>query len=485
MGQLGWDDRRGVAYFLFNKEFLESGVKPAPFSMKIVERNPLQPIYGEHEPRIYQRLPAFIADSLPDAWGHALFEKWTQEYKGRHELVTPLEKLAFIGKRGMGALEFEPEIPIGSTPEKIEISALAALSKKIYAERDQAHILPNESLTLQTLMAVGTSAGGRQPKAIIAIHPDTGEICSGQVARPGYDYYILKFGIKERSTAELEYAYHNMALKAGINMTECRLLEVDGEKHFLTHRFDRLNGEKIHIQTLGALDPDTFSYEGLIRVCRRLHLSESEIHEIYRRMVFNILANNTDDHIKNFSFMMDRSGRWSITPAYDLTYIFDFGGYTPYKMHCLTIRGKNNNITLEDVLKIADENGIPRPKDIITRVAEAVADFRLFAEQAGVLPEWTQRVEMTLKENLAAWGFGEKEPSRLISTEIVIGEQTATNLRLEQAYKGNYHLYATIDGRERRFVIRQKTDLHHMIASYGMQQLTTEQLQQILEMFMK
>lgn len=485
VGQLGWDDRRNVAYFLFNRDFLETGLKPAPFDMAIVEHNPMIPLYGEHEPRMFQRLPPFIADSLPDAWGNALFEKWASTYKGRRESVTALEKLAFIGKRAMGAMEFEPEMPLGATSDRIEIETLAALAQKIYAERSESHILPEEELTLQLLMTIGTSAGGRQPKAIIAIDPSNGAIYSGQIAAPGYEYYILKFGQKERSTAELEFAYYNMARKAGIDISECKLMEVEGENHFLTRRFDQLNGKKLHMQTLGALSPEAISYENLLHVCRRLHLSEIEIQETFRRMVFNLLANNTDDHIKNFSFLMDETGRWTISPAYDLTYIFDLGGYTPYREHCLLVRGKSRNITLEDVLDFARENFIPRPKDIIKEVADAVADFRRFAEEAGVLQEWTNRVEVTLRDNLAAWGFGEKEPTRCIEEGITIGEQTATHLRLEQAYKGNYHLYATIDGRERRFVIRQKTDLHHLIASYGMQSLTTEQLRDILSRFLR
>ena len=301
IGRLGWHESRKLAYFNYNPEFLRGSLDVAPLVASIHSPMSTRAIFGETE-RIYQKLPSFIADSLPDAWGNQLFEQWRKQQRITDRSVTPLEKLAFIGKRGMGALEFVPEVNRGITTDKIDIKALADLARKIVEERESVSILPEETLTMQSLIAVGTSAGGRQPKGIIAIHRETGEIKSGQIETdPNFDYYLLKFGNKERSLAELEQTYYEMALEAGINMMESRLLEVEGTRHFLTKRFDRNQSGKLHTQTLAAMYPEANSYENLLTVCRKLHLPETDCQEVFRRMVFNILANNTDDHNKNFS----------------------------------------------------------------------------------------------------------------------------------------------------------------------------------------
>ena len=216
IGRLSWHDARKTTFFVYNPEFLKSSLDVAPPAASIYHPLSTRAIFGETE-RIYQKLPSFIADSLPDAWGNQLFEQWRKENKLTERSVTSLEKLAFIGKRGMGALEFIPEIERGTMNDKIDIKALADLAEKIAIERENVSILPDESLTLQSLIAVGTSAGGRQPKGIIAMNRETGEIRSGQVdLESGFDYYILKFGDKIRSSAELEQTYYEMALAAGI-----------------------------------------------------------------------------------------------------------------------------------------------------------------------------------------------------------------------------------------------------------------------------
>ena len=260
-------------------------------------------------------------------------------------------------------------------------------------------------MTLQSLIAVGTSAGGRQPKGIIAINRETDEIRSGQIDHePSFDYYILKFGDKERSSAELEQTYYEMALAAGIHMMESRLLEIDGTKHFLTKRFDRNETGKLHTQTLAAMMPEADSYEKLLMVCRKLHLPEVDCQEVFRRMVFNILANNTDDHNKNFTFIMNRQGSWRISPAYDMTYIFDTGGYLPNMEHCLMIGGKLEDISREDVIQFARDNGIRRPDAIIREVVESLKHFRTIAEKHSVSEQWIGRVEATIIHHLKSWG---------------------------------------------------------------------------------
>ena len=427
IGRLAWHEARKTTFFVYNPEFLKGTLDVAPLVASIHHPLSTRAIFGETE-RIYQKLPSFIADSLPDAWGNQLFEQWRKDNKLTERSVTSLEKLAFIGKRGMGALEFVPEVERGTMNDKIDIKALADLAEKIAVERENVRILPDESLTLQSLNAVGTSAGGRQPKGIIAMNRETGEIRSGKVDHePDFDYYILKFGDKVRSSAELEQTYYEMAMAAGISMMESRLLEVDGTKHFLIKRFDRNETGKLHTQTLAAMDPEADSYEKLFAVCRKLHLPETDCQELFRRMVFNILANNTDDHHKNFTFIMNRQGVWRLSPAYDMTYIFDTGGYLPNKEHCLMIGGKYQDITLDDIISFASEIGIRAPKSIIRKVAKAVSSFSSFAEKNGVKEEWTGRVESTIINHLKAWGEWQEE---INSPELVINGHHCCPLKI-------------------------------------------------------
>lgn len=481
VGRLSIDPRRALPYFEFNREWIESGLDISPLNASIKLPQNLRPIFGASE-KIYQKLPPFLADSLPDAWGNELFEQWRQQQGFRLGEITPLDKLAFIGRRAMGALEFLPESTSFQPKETIQLKSLIELANKIYTERENAHIEPDQSLTMQALLAVGTSAGGRQPKAIIAINKETGEIRSGQVDNPeGYDYCILKFNIPERSMAELEMAYYEMAVQAGIRMYPCWLMEVEGNKHFMTKRFDREGNKKIHMQTLAALYPEADSYERLLWVCRKMQLSELDSEEIFRRMIFNILANNTDDHNKNFSFLMDESGKWSLSPAYDLTYIFNMRGYLPETQHCMMIRGKLSNITLEDVMELAKENGIRRAEKIIMEVSATVKDFRSFAEKRGAQERWISAIEHTIQENLESWGL---IAHTLTETYTDAQGRKIENIRLEQQFKGNYHLLATIDGRERKFIIRKKTAEHDEITLQGMNNLSTEYLQQLVAKYM-
>lgn len=477
IGRLAWHDVRHLSYFIYNPEFLKGKLDIAPLTASIHHPLSSRTIFGETE-RIYQKLPPFIADSLPDAWGNMLFEQWRKENRLSERSVTPLEKLAFIGRRGMGALEFVPEIERGSINERIDIRALADLAEKIVVERENVKILPNESLTMQSLISVGTSAGGRQPKGIIAMNPHTKEIRSGQIeTESGFEYYLLKFGDKERSTAELEQTYYEMALAAGINMMESSLLEVEGVNHFLTKRFDRDKTGKLHTQTLAAIYPEADSYEKMLAVCRKLHLPEVDCQEVFRRMVFNILANNTDDHNKNFAFTMNRQGTWRLSPAYDMTYIFDTGGYLPNKEHCLMIGGKLQGISREDVISIAKETGIHTPESIIRKVVAAVASFRTIAKRNGVKDEWIGRVETTIIDHLKEWGEWEDETDK---PEFVINGHSVRNIRLEQAYKGNIHLLAEIDGQERKYVIGKNKEEFSIIEKAGIPSISEEQLKSMV-----
>ena len=475
------DPRRKLPYFEYSREWIETGLDISPLGASIKLPQNLRPIFGASE-KIYQKLPPFLADSLPDAWGNELFEQWRRQQGIKMGEITPLDKLAFIGKRAMGAMEFFPETSNFSSKENINLKALIELADKIYTQRENAHIDPDQSLTMQALMAVGTSAGGRQPKAIIAINRETGGIRSGQVgALTGFDYCILKFGIKERSTAELEMTYYEMATKAGIKMMPCWLMDVEGNQHFVTKRFDRDGEKKLHLQTLAALCPEADSYERLLWVCRKMRLSELDCEEVFRRMAFNILANNTDDHYKNFSFIMDEQGHWRLSPAYDLTYIFNTGGFLPETQHCLMIQGKHSGITLEDVRDLAAENGIRKAESIIHEVSDAVSEFRPIAERNGVAGQWISAVENTLIHNLEDWGLG-KANVTVVCGEV--GGHPIENARVEMQFKGNYHLLATVDGRALKYIIRKGTPEHDEITATGPSKLTEERIKELAEKFL-
>ena len=406
---------------------------------------------------------------------------WRQQSHLSNADITPLDKLSFIGKRGMGALEFLPEVSRGRKAEKIDIKSLASLAERIFTERENARILPEESITMQSLLTVGTSAGGRQPKAIVAINRKSGEIHSGQISGlDDFDYCLIKFSNSQYSSAELEMAYYELATRAGINMMPSELYEVDGNNHFMPQRFDRKDGKKIHTQTLAAISPEADSYEQLMTVCRKLHLPEADCSEVFRRMVFNILANNTDDHNKNFSFIMSEDGSWRLSPAYDITYIFDNGGFLPDEDHCMYIRAKLRNITRDDVIQFAKDHGIRRPDAMIREVANSLKQFRIVATKYGVAEQWTGRIETTIANHLRSWGELEEVTN---TSEITINGHIVKNIRMEQAFKGNFHLLAEIDGHERKFVIGKNKEEFSLIESMGIANLPPEQLKDMVEKY--
>lgn len=483
-GRLVWDKRTNSTYFTYNPDFLKAGLDIAPLTAPTKGIRSRFPIYGEDDKK-YQKLPAFLADSLPDDWGNQLFERWRIENKISNTDITPLEKLSFIGKRGMGALEFVPESSKITATDQIDIQSLTDLAGRIFKERENARILPEDSLTMQSLIAVGTSAGGRQPKAIIAINKKDGDIRSGQIAGlKDHDYCILKFGDPERFSAELEMTYYEMCHRAGIRIMESRLLDVEGRKHFLTKRFDRTDEEKLHTQTLAALNPGTDSYEKLLGVCRKMHLSEKDCEEIFRRMIFNILANNTDDHDKNFSFIMDKNGHWELAPAYDMTFIFNKGGYQPQEERCCMVRGKLRDISKQDVLDFAKDNGIRRAEAIINKVAEAVKSFREIAAKYKVKDEWTNRIAACLSSQLSEWGYHTENIAANTCTKQKIEGHSVCNARIEQAYKGNLHLLATIDDKELKYIFRQGTAEYELANKNGIFNIPQEELLQMVKKYL-
>ena len=418
IGRLVWESSTRRIYFMYNPN-LKNIPDIAPLLSSAKNRNNLLPIYGDDRP-LYQGLPPFIADSLPDSWGNTLFDKWIKDSKISRNKITPLYKLTFIGTRGMGALEYEPCVTNLNHTKRIDIKSLHDLAKKILEDRGELVLNSNEELTLQALLAVGTSAGGRQMKAVIAVNEATGEIRSGQTdGLEGFNYYILKFGDKSMPIAEIETAFYHMAKQAGIEMEDCKLLPVEGINHFLTRRFDRKENKKIHVQTLAAMNPEARSYEDLIATSRELSLPESTIEEIYRRMVFNVMANNTDDHNKNFSFQLEENGKWKLAPAYDVTFIFNTTGTGPNIDRKLSIGGKTAEINKEDLLEFARQNDIKNAKAIINRVAEAISAFENYAEITSITQPWRGIIQKTLDNTFTEFGYKDIiEPKQTFITFI-------------------------------------------------------------------
>lgn len=459
IGRLVWDASTRRSYFMYNPELEDDIPEIAPLLSPARSRNTLLPIYGDDRP-IYQGLPPFIADSLPDSWGNTLFERWVKDNRIPRNRVTPLYKLMFIGSRGMGALEYEPYATDLTHTSGIDIGSLYDMSLSILENRDKIVLTPGEELTLQALLAVGTSAGGRQMKAIVAINDETGEIRSGQTdGLDGFDYYILKFGDKAMPIAEIETAYYDMAVAAGIIMEDCRILPVEGTNHFLTRRFDRADGKKLHVQTLAAINPDARSYEDLIATCRELSIPESEIEQIFTRMVFNVMANNTDDHNKNFSFILRENNRWRIAPAYDMTFIFDSAATGPNIQRRLSIGGKVSGITKADLIDFARRNDIRNVNTIMDRVATSIARFDGYAEQRGITRPWRDIIRKTLDDNLSAFGYVGRDDAPVPAFRDSHG-RTVSDFSVAVNAKGHYAVSAVIDGVRRRRFVRPDMSLY-------------------------
>ncbi len=398
VGQLYWDERNRRAVFSYHPSFVQKGIEVAPLTASLTGNVAKGfPVMGNKE-KLYQGLPPFIADSLPDRWGNKVFEQWAAQNHIPMRQLTPVDKLSFIGKRGMGALEFTPATAGLDESSSVQIDSLYRLAKEIFEKREGAIVLPEEELSMQSLYEVGTSAGGQHPKAIIAIHRETGDIRSGQVELPPeYTYYILKFAEGDDFPfTHVEMAFYEMALEAGICMMPSKLLTVGGKSHFITERYDRKAGKKVHTQTLAAMCPGATSYEELFSTSRLLNIPATEIAEEYRRMVFNVMGGNVDDHIKNFSFLMDERGTWHITPAYDMTFTTNLDGASYENGHSMTILGKGNDITVPDLIQFAKENSIKNEQKIISEVANAISHFYDFARKHLVDEYWADRIEQHL-----------------------------------------------------------------------------------------
>lgn len=392
LGYLSWDGHRRCSTFAFEEEFLKTGWDVAPLYCSIHSPSALSPRRGNAD-KLYAGLPPFVADSLPDRWGNRVFDAWAKRNGIPSRSLTALDRLSFVGKRGMGALEFEPAQLLTGEELPMPLAELYHLAIAIQEERQEVWMDSHGNVILEDLYRVGTSAGGKRAKAVIAINKE-GEVRSGQAELPAdYVHYILKFNDdKDFPFSEVEYAYYNMACEAGISMMPSRLMQIEGKSHFLTERFDRRNGEKVHVLTLAAMDTEADSYEDLFAVCRKLRLPEGQQRELFRRMVFNVLGCNVDDHSKNFSFLMDKQGVWSLAPAYDMLFTVDLDGPKYLNRHSLSVGIKTDGITINDLCAFAHENDISQPEAVIDEVKSALSKWDRFATDANVPKSWTDRI---------------------------------------------------------------------------------------------
>ena len=367
----------------------------------------------------------------------------------------------------------------------LEIGGLYRLACRIFEERERISVADDESLSLQSLYETGTSAGGQHPKAIIAIHDVTHEIRSGQVPLPdGYTYYILKFSEGDDFPyTQVEMAYYELAREAGITMMPSKLVQVEGKYHFLTERYDRLNGEKVHVQTLAAMNPDADSYEDLFEVSRKLGIPASEQTELYRRLVFNVMGGNVDDHIKNFSFRMERDGSWHITPAYDMTFTTNLDGTAYENMHSMSVLGKYDGITEDDLLQFAKINGIKSAKFIIAEVGLAISHFYDYATCVRMDDYWKDRIEEHLS-GLVPPNIGEFMKNylpRLLKTYQTEDGFQVSQVRIIENQRHDFRVEAVIDGKLQKYIVGRKSELAAEIKRKGRGKMPSEEQKELVE----
>lgn len=415
VGAMSWDEEKGYADFQFDDRFRRSGLDVAPLMMPLIKTRGVVSFPAHARTKCFCGLPGLIADALPDKFGSQLITEWFAQQGKTEEMITPLDRLCYVGKRAMGALEFVPATHVEGVNESTEIyiRELMALSESIFKERSRFHeLIRQNDKSILDILKVGTSAGGAKPKAIIAFNEQTSEVRSGQVPAPeGFSYWLLKFDggtysehheitDNPRGIGNIEYAYYKIATACGITMSECRLLPEGDCHHFMTRRFDRTpSGEKIHTQTAAAiahLDRDVrHSYEELFGVLRRLGLNYKDFEQLYRRMVFNVIARNHDDHTKNFSFLMDKTGHWSFAPAYDLCYSYNPAGRWTSR-HQLSLNSKTDEFTREDLMAVAQNIGIREAQQIIEEIRSSVASWHEVAKDCGVRTEHIEAIGKSL-----------------------------------------------------------------------------------------
>ena len=410
IGTVAQKDINSVPVFSYDKKFAKSGIQVSPITMPLSE-NPYS--FSALNEKKFKGLPGFLADSLPDKFGTTLISDYLARQGRSIDDLTAIERLCFIGKRGMGALEFIPDNSEQFPDTSIDIDELAKLANEILSSRESIHVKV-DSRAIAQLINVGTSAGGARAKALIAWNEKTGDIRSEQInAGDGYSYWLLKFGTiannkdkdseaDDKEYQKIEYAYSIMAKDAGINMTDCRLIKSSEGMHFATKRFDRDNfsNEKIHMQSLGAIahydfnEPGTHSYEEAVVVMHKIGLKQDAVEQLFRRMVFNEVAKNYDDHVKNISFLMDKKGSWRLSPAYDMTFSYNPSSIWTSK-HQMKINGKCDNLTLDDLRECGRNMDISKTRieTILKHVISVVREWPRYAEYVGLSETNTKYIQ--------------------------------------------------------------------------------------------
>ena len=410
LGTAEWNADNGSSTFQYSSEVINV-IEPSPIIMPTEER-----IFATNRDHInFHNLPYLLSDSMPDDFGNIMMKEWLKQRELFFDDINPVDRLTYVGKRGMGALEYIPADHRENDNSIVDLSEIYEVAKRVLESKKETSFNDLDKESLTEILRIGSSAGGTRAKALIAIKRDQNnkieEIRSGDIIQPiGYSYWILKIdGANEQSLGEsegmgkIEFAYYKLAKEAGIEISESTLHEENGRFHFITKRFDRTeNGEKIHMQTFGALAGIDYkiqkasSYETLFRVMKRLQLSYRQFEQQYRRMLFNVVARNHDDHVKNFSFLMNKDGNWQISPAYDLCFSHSPGG-TWTNIHQSSINGKFDNFTRDDLLNFAKTFGIKKAIGILEEVLSAVDQWPKIAAEIDIPQETIQFINKQLK----------------------------------------------------------------------------------------
>jgi len=417
-GAVAWNDATGVAAFEFDPKFKTRNWDLAPLMMPVgAEKNmyefPDLRKKPEEELDTFKGLPGLLADVLPDRYGNELINMWLAKLGRPQNSMNPVEMLCFIGKRGMGALEFEPVIlKEGQRTFSVEIDDLVDMAKKMLFKKEafEANLRDDEKKAMTEILRIGTSAGGARPKAVIAYNEKSGEVRSGQTTAPkGFEHWLLKLdGVSDvqlgasHGYGRVEMAYYNMAKACGIEMMPSRLLEENGRAHFMTRRFDRGDGPiKHHVQTFCAIRHfdfnavTSFSYEQLFQTMRELKLPYPAAEQMFRRMVFNVLARNCDDHTKNFSFLLKKNGPWELAPAYDICHAYK-PNHRWVSQHALSMNGKRKDIGRNDLLTIGKSIRNKKAEEAIGEINEVVLKWRMYADEVKVAPSLRDAIDKTL-----------------------------------------------------------------------------------------
>jgi len=406
VGAVAWDDDRRLARFEYDPAFIRRNLQVSPIAL------PLQSgifSFPNLNPDTFHGLPGLLADVLPDRFGNRIIDVWLARQGRSAADFSPVERLCYMGSRGMGALEFKPALgPQARKAVPIEVAELTQLASDILQHRTHwaVNLKGAKAQALNTIIRVGTSAGGNRAKAVIAWNPRTQEMLSGQIAAPeGFEHWILKFdGVNDEALGDpqgfgrVEYAYSKMAQAAGISMMPSRLLEEGGRAHFMTRRFDRSDaGEKVHMQSLCALAHYDFNaageygYEQAMAVIQQLNLGHPALQEMFRRMAFNVAARNQDDHTRNIAFLMDQNGAWRLSPAFDVVWAYNPSGLWTNR-HQMSIGGKRDDFTREDLLSVSGQFGIKGASEILDQVIDTVSQWPTFAADAEVPAELAQKI---------------------------------------------------------------------------------------------